>query len=271
MFITSLYDLYGNPEAMRTYLELFRPLAESGLPFLVFTDPSLLPLWDIMYPNLRLLTNLGIIPLSLSECELYQIGMSYQGDLPTHRHPTKDTKEFFSLMNTKIEFMKKGAALTDDPTLIWLDMGLLKIVTNKEKCLERLRALHASPFDKITIPGCWSHMPACDVNRVNWRFCGGLLILPRRFLPSFYDHSKNVLTDFCTLPIYKLTWETNVWSVIEYCAEKENIVWYQADHNDSMILAVPLATPVATPLHPAPPSGLPSPSNIPLHIPPINP
>jgi hypothetical protein len=107
MFITSLYDLYGNPEAMRTYLELFRPLAESGLPFLVFTDPSLLPLWDIMYPNLRLLTNLGIIPLSLSECELYQIGMSYQGDLPTHRHPTKDTKEFFSLMNTKIEFMKK--------------------------------------------------------------------------------------------------------------------------------------------------------------------
>ena len=271
MFITSLYDLYGNPEAMRTYLELFRPLAESGLPFLVFTDPSLLPLWDTVYPNLSLLTNLGIIPLPLSECELYRIGMAYQGDLPTHRHPTKDTKEFFSLMNTKIEFMKKGAALTDDPTLIWLDMGLLKITTNKEKCLERLRALHACSFDKITIPGCWSHMPACDVNRVNWRFCGGLLIIPRRFLPSFYDHSKNVLTDFCTLPIYKLTWETNVWSVIEYCAEKENIVWYQADHNDSMIMALPLtlATPLATPFRPAPPSGLPSPSSI--CIPPINP
>jgi hypothetical protein len=254
MFITSLYDLYGNPEAMRSYLELFRPLAESGLPFLVFTDPSLLPLWDV-YPNIR------IIPLPLSECELYQIGMAYQGDLPTHRHPTKDTKEFFSLMNTKIEFLQKSARLTEDSTLIWLDMGILKIATNKERCIEHLRALHASTFEKITIPGCWSHMPACDVNRVNWRFCGGLLIIPRRFLSSFYDHSKNVLTDFCTLPIYKLTWETNVWSVIEYCAEKENIAWYQADHNDSMIMGLPLAPS-------APPSSIPL--RISLRIPPIN-
>lgn len=251
MFITSLYDLYGNPEAMRSYLELFRPLAESGLPFLVFTDPSLLPLWNV-YPN----STLRIIPLSLSECELYQIGMAYQGDLPSHRHPTKDTKEFFSLMNTKIEFLQKAAALTDDLTLIWLDMGILKIATHKERCIERLRALHTCPFKKITIPGCWSHMPVCDVNRVNWRFCGGLLIVPRRFLERFYNHSKNVLTDFCTLPIYKLTWETNVWSVIEYCAEKENILWYQADHNDSMIMACPL------PLPSAPPG---------LAIPPINP
>jgi len=258
MFITSLYDLYGNPDAMRSYLELFRPLAESGLPFLIFTDPSLVSLWDV-YPNLR------IIPLPLSECELYQIGMAYTGPLPTHRHPTKDTKEFFSLMNTKIEFLQKGAALTEDHTLIWLDMGLLKIAKNKERCIEHLRALHASTFKKITIPGCWSHMPACDVDRVNWRFCGGLLIIPRRFLSSFYDHSKNVLTDFCTMPIYKLSWETNVWSVIEYCAERENILWYQADHNDSMIMGAPVSLP----------SGLPFPSSIPLCIPlcipPINP
>jgi hypothetical protein len=261
MFITSLYDLYGNPEAMRSYLELFRPLAESRIPFIVFTDPSLMSLWDTVYPNLPLLSNLRIIPLPLSECELYQIGMAYQGDLPTHRHPTKDTKEFFSLMNTKIEFMKKAASLTDDPTLMWLDMGLLKIATHKERCIERLRALHTSAFEKITIPGCWSHMPACDVNRVNWRFCGGLLIIPRRFLERFYDHSKNVLTDFCTLPIYKLSWETNVWSVIEYCAEKENILWYQADHNDSMIMAAPVC-PLVLPM-PSPPHT--------LHVPPINP
>ena len=234
MFITCLYDLYGNPCAMQTYLDHFRPLAESGLPFLLFTDPSSCPLWNIDYPNVR------IIPLRLSDCELYQIGMAYQGELPSHRHPTKDTKEFFSLMNTKIEFMKKGAALTDHNTLIWLDIGLLKIAANKERCIQHLHAIHRHIYDKITIPGCWSHMPACDLNHVNWRFCGGLLIMPRMFLDRFYDHSKNVLTDFCTLPIYRLTWETNVWSVIEYCAERDNILWYQADHNDSMIIAAPI-------------------------------
>lgn len=242
MFITCLYDLYGKPDAMRTYMELFRPLAESGLPFLLFTDPSSCVLWDIVYPNIR------IIPLSLSDCELYQIGMSYQGELPTHRHPTKDTQAFFSLMNTKIEFMKKGAALTDHDTLIWLDIGLLKIATHKERCIERLHAIHRSAYEKITIPGCWSHTSACDVNIVNWRFCGGLLIMPRSFLDRFYDHSKNVLTDFCTMPIYKLTWETNVWSVIEYCAERDNIVWYAADHNDSMIMNAPIKVHTSAPM-----------------------
>ena len=42
------------------------------------------------------------------------------------------------------------------------------------------------------------------------------------------------------MPQYRLTWETNVWTVIETCAEKENIDWYFADHNDTMIMNIDL-------------------------------
>ena len=40
------------------------------------------------------------------------------------------------------------------------------------------------------------------------------------------------------MDFYKLTWETNVWSTIEFCAEHKNIVWYFADHDDSIVLHI---------------------------------
>jgi hypothetical protein len=40
------------------------------------------------------------------------------------------------------------------------------------------------------------------------------------------------------MPIYKLTWETNVWTTIEFCAERANIQWYFADHNDTIVLNI---------------------------------
>lgn len=62
--------------------------------------------------------------------------------------------------------------------------------------------------------------------------------MPRALAERFYQHSVCVMRDFCTLPQYKLTWETNVWTVIESCAEKENIDWYFADHNDTIVLNI---------------------------------
>ena len=64
--------------------------------------------------------------------------------------------------------------------------------------------------------------------------------MPVQHVDRFFEHSKGVLRDFCTMPQYRLTWETNVWTVIETCAEKENIDWYFADHNDTMIMNIDL-------------------------------
>jgi len=40
------------------------------------------------------------------------------------------------------------------------------------------------------------------------------------------------------MDFYKLTWETNVWSTIEICAELGNIQWYFADHDDTIVLNI---------------------------------
>ena len=233
MLVTCYYDIYNKPEKFVEYLSLFYDLGVSGIPIILFTDPSMVHKFKI-FPS-----SLTVIGIPLADFELYQIGMKYDRELPTTRAVHKDTKEFFSLMNTKIEFVRAAAML--HPTIktwMWIDFGILKIVKNAERFINKLKEVDQAVFTKITIPGCWSYGRAFNVNAIHWRFCGGFFVIPYEHIERFYGHSKCVLTDFCTQACYRLTWETNVWTTIEFCAEKDNIDWYFADHNDTIVMNI---------------------------------
>lgn len=236
MIITCYYDIYQNnqqnKERFYQYLDLFFDLGASGLPILLFTDPSLVSKFRIFPSTVK------VVGIPLHEFKLYQMAMAYTGPLPVNRTPQKDTKEFYALMNTKMEFIKKATEYTEDPTLIWMDYGILKIVKNKERFLNKVREVNQTRFTKVTMPGCWSFGRPLHVDSIHWRFCGGFFVTPRHLATRFYTHSECVLRDFTTLPQYKLTWETNVWTVIESCAERDNIDWYFADHNDTIVLNI---------------------------------
>jgi hypothetical protein len=235
MLVTSFYDIYGRPDRVMEYIYLFYDLAASGIPMILFTDPSLVSKFRIFPPTLH------VIGLPLETFELYQIGMGFTGALPSTRSPEKDTKEFLSLMNTKIEFILRASEICEDNTFVWIDFGILKIVKNRERFINKLRLVNEMSFSKITIPGCWGFGRPFSVDNVNWRFCGGLFVIPREYIEQFYHHSKNVLSDFCHLKQYKLTWETNVWNIIETCAMRNYINWYFADHDDSILLNIDMA------------------------------
>ena len=237
MLVTCFYDIYSDPNSSRftAYFDLFLPLTHSGIPIVLFIDPSDLS----RFVNLPFTVKIVTVPLV--DFELYQLAMSYSGDLPNDRTPSKDTKEFFALMNTKIEFVKRASELSDVPKntpYMWIDFGILKIVQNRERVIHKLKEIHLKPITKMKIPGCWSAGRGFSVETINWRFCGGFFVMPKSYISTFFEHSKNVLRDFCTMNQYKLTWETNVWSVIETCAENGNMDWYFADHNDAMILNI---------------------------------
>lgn len=234
MLVTAYYDIYNKSSRFYEYMDLFYDLALSGLPILLFTDPSLVRKFRILPPNVR------VIPMPLETFELYNIGMSYTRELPSGRTPEKDTKEFFSLMNTKIEFIKRALDFTEDETLIWVDYGILKIVKDQSKVLEKLKEVNGRVFKKFTFAGCWQYGRGSSVESVNWRVAGGILIVPRSYVHTMYSHCRHVLRDFVTLPQYKLTWETNVIATVEACAERENMTWYHCPtHDDSMFLNIP--------------------------------
>lgn len=227
MIVTCYYDIYNNGNFLK-YLELFSRLGNSGIPIILFTDPTFVS--HFSFPNVT------VIGASLETFELYTIGYNYHGELPKNRTASKDTKEFLSLMNTKIEFIKKASEMVKDDTFIWIDFGILKIVKNIDRFLKKLKVINEMTLTNIKIPGCWGFESPFSTNSVNWRFCGGFFAIPRHHIDTFYNHSKNVLTDFCTMPQYTLTWETNVWYIIEYCAAKDIIDWYFADHDESILL-----------------------------------
>jgi len=232
MLVTCYYNIYPGKDGLDHYLKLFTPIGRSGLPIVLFVDPSHVHHFaDFPF-------TVKVIPLALADLELYQIAMKFDRDLPSGRTPEKDTKEFFGLMNTKIEFVKKAAEIvkgSDDSTFMWCDFGILKIAKNPERFVQKLKEIQSKTYTKMTIPGCWSFGRSFTPQNITWRFCGGFFVIPKSFIDTFYNHCKGVLTDFCNHPTYCLTWETNIWAVIECCAEKTNMVWYFADHNDTIV------------------------------------
>ena len=229
MIVTCYYDIYNKPEKFIEYLYLFYDIGISGIPIILFTDPLLVKKFRIFPPSVK------VIGMPLESFELYSIGTKYTGNLPNGRNKIKDTNEFYSLMNTKIEFILRASEVCDDDTFIWVDFGILKIIKNTERFINKLKVVNEQTYDKITIPGCWSMGRGFTVEEVNWRFCGGFFVIPRKHIETFYEHSRNVLKDFCIQAIYKLTLETNVLNIFEYFACKDIIQWFFADHNDSIL------------------------------------
>ena len=229
MLITAFYEIYGRPERISQYFEWFSELGNSGIPIIVFTDSQHVELF-VNYPK-----TVQVIAQSLDTFELYQMGMNYKGDLPHGANKEKDIKEYLSLINTKIEIVKNAMNHCESDTFLWVDFGILKIVKDKEIVLGTLKKINDMNFDKVMIPGCWEYgLISFSVDKIYWRFCGGFFVIPRNQVHSFYDQCKDVLHDFCTMPQYKLTWEVNVWTIVDYY-HKHEIQWYQADHDDSII------------------------------------
>jgi len=229
MLVTCLYDIYNNSQKMEEYIKLFKPLAESDLNIYVYTSPELAHYFTGLPNNIKLF----VVPLDLFE--MYKIGINSKCELPIVRNPEKDTREYLSLQNTKVEFLLRASELSEDKTIIWIDFAILKLFKNSDECLELLRKINNMNFDKINIPGCWYKGEGHYINTIHWRFCGSFAVFPCQFLKRFYDDCYKFHYDFCNLPQYKLTWEVNTWSYVEHCTKKEYIKWYYALHDDSMV------------------------------------
>lgn len=233
MFVTSYYEIYNKPERVPQYFKWFEPLGYSGLPIIVFTEEEFVHLFKD-YPK-----TVQVIVLPLKSLEMYQICMTYDRELPTYRTPEKDTHEFFALMNAKIEFLKCAVEYCQDDTFIWIDFGIFKLFKKPKKCIAKLYQLSKLSFTQIVIPGCDQYgQRSCNADSVNWRFCGSFMIVPRIHLTHFYDCCKNVLRSFCDQAQYKLTWEVNIWYVVEFCTNRKDIQWYHAGHEDTMIFNI---------------------------------
>lgn len=238
MLVTCFYDIYRNSHKRAQYLEWFKVLGFSGLPITVFTDPDFVEYFSY-YPE-----NIKIIARPLESFEIYKMGISSQCELPAIRTVEKDTREYLSLQNTKVEFLLEAMKCSDDDKFIWIDFGITKLLKNRVNFLDKLKKINEKVIrEKILIPGCWENSTDISCSKISWRFCGTLLISPRNLIPLFYEECYNIVKQVCAQEYenMSITWEVNLWAFIEnklISQDRSYIEWYSGNHDDTLLSEV---------------------------------
>lgn len=221
-YVSAYFKIYS--ASNEGYVEHFMKFAKQGYKITVFADAESLP----HLAPARELDNVIIrTDLQFDDLPLTKQFPRESTNLPTSRNTEKDTYEYMILMNSKLEFIKQANITTRYAA--WIDFGITKILKDLPLAIKKLNNI-VIPTDKVLIPGC--HGPvATGPDRVNWRFCGGLVFGTLDMLNTLQLATLPVLDKLASLK--KLTWEVNVWADTE--AINPNIFsWYKADHNDTI-------------------------------------
>lgn len=248
VFVTGYYDVYNNTEKQKQYFEWFRPLALSGLPICVFTCKEFVENFKGYSANIT------VIVEPLENFETYRVGTRDGIRLPPYRNLEKDTIEFMAIINSKAEMLFKAKQIITDSVYIWIDFGIMKLLTiNKSDISEidklhkhidfinKLHTIHSkcirNNMYNILNPGCWEKVVnygSVPLDRIQWRFCGGFLICPHHLVDIFYQHNFGLFKEACDK--INTVWEVNIWSMIEdLLGENSYFHWYKGDHNETIL------------------------------------
>jgi hypothetical protein len=232
IFVTALMDLHIDDPSVKsvaTRLAHFRQLAATGIPLRVFASRCYVAAIEEIC---REAPNVAIHRvLELEDTWTYSECVKYRDRMPVHRTATKDTFEFLTLMNAKVEFVEEVAQTCSQ--VAWIDFNVWHVVKDAEVARARLQSIPL--VQGVYVPGCWPKA-AVAWDRICWRFCGGFFVGCRAALLDFAQQYRASLCRY--LESRGLAWEVNVWAQMEQ--EGWSPRWYKADHDDSLF-AVPIA------------------------------
>lgn len=242
-FVTSYIKIYpkgDNYDISRSFekrLQFFLKLADTGINICLFCSPEFEGNFQEIcnkYANVKLI---GII--SCIELKFRELNQNIT-QLPERRNIIKDTENYMYLMNSKIDFLKKTIDINpfSSEYFAWVDFSLPYIFKNIDETIENIKIIsqHNYIHSFLTMPGCWK----LKINNINyirdnicWRFCGGFFLGDKASLIHFYNLSVDNFNEFL-MQTNTLVWEVNYWAWLE-TNKNFNPIWYQADHNDTII------------------------------------
>ena len=220
----------------------FRTLAASGIPICLYMSPEYETVADQFateFPNVKVA---GIVSLQNTQTYKYIKELGFD-QLPEHKTDYHDTFNFMVMMHAKTEFVRNLAQYGRRPYFAWIDFSICHVLKNPTETLKKLLVLSYSQLkfhlQHLVIPGCHSFEKSYEFGRgnlekINWRFCGGLFFGSFSKCLELYNFQKMCLEAISSLKI--LPWEVNTWAI----AEREyHQYWtpdvYMANHDDSMI------------------------------------
>jgi hypothetical protein len=201
---------------------------EQNVPKIIFMDEKLINLFKKFENEIT-----TIIPDKLENTYLYIHKDKVNIDIITD-NPTKDTFEYFIIMNNKTEWIKRAIELNiyNTENFIWIDFGIHHIINNNINFSDYLLNKN---YNKIRIASIWnmSLIVNIDITKsIFWFFCGGIFGGNKVNLIKFSELVKNKCLYYLENNI--LFWEVNIWYLI-YLENKELFDFYYVNHDERMI------------------------------------
>ena len=157
--VTAYVPIPGHPRPEAAYRELGQHLLEAEIPLMTLEG-------------------------KLDQCWLYQYLHWRKRDF-THSvadNPAKNSIPYHVVQAQKSEWLVDAAFSNPNvDVLCWIDYGIFSIpgVTG---AIIRDFLMRAANEQTIAIPGCWGSDYKYDDSQPCWRFCGGVLVVPRQYV-----------------------------------------------------------------------------------------
>lgn len=152
-------------------------------------------------------------------------------------NPAKNTIAYHCVQHQKFGWLLKAAITDPTPdTFVWMDYGIGHVPGVTPDVVNAFLA-SVQPND-FAIPGCWTREEALEWSTYmhpSWRFCGGLMVVPRAHIHRLYKLIKQEAGNHIQRT-KNVTWEVNSLAAIERCLPGP-LRWYKADHNETMFTA----------------------------------
>lgn len=181
-------------------------------------------------------TNIPLLVMEgdLEQCWLYRYLNEHDIEFTCSvaDNPQKNTPAYMVVQAQKSEWLAAAAEYRPAAdVLVWLDAGIFHIPGVTSRIIEDF-IRRAATEQAIAIPGCWDRDYEYDDLYPMWRFCGGTLVVPRKYVVAFDAAMKAEYKRWLRLT-GNLSWEVNTLARLE----KANVlpIWqYRANHDHTM-------------------------------------
>ena len=154
-------------------------------------------------------------------------------------NPEKNTRAYHSVQHEKFKWLAAAAELDESPTTdiyVWIDYGIAHL-KDFDPLVLRKYLDRAQDFGVVTMPGCWPKGRNPEPGYPCWRFCGGLIAVPRSLIKSFTRVAMGVAVRQIGAT-KNVEWEVNTLARLEQTGLVP-MSWYQADHNQTLFTGAP--------------------------------
>ncbi len=147
-------------------------------------------------------------------------------------NPEKNSLAYHCVQHEKFTWLAQAAELEQADFYVWIDFGILHLKDVTASVIQNYLSRVENYGHAVVMPGCWPKQREVSHQIPCWRFCGGLISVPRGLMKSF-AHLVRGVTARQIAETHVVEWEVNSLARVELL-DQIPIQWYKADHNATM-------------------------------------